>query len=133
MQKKHLYENTNQLFDNMEIINSNKKFRFATDECFNNKMLSGIRNAFPELDIMRVQDAWLSVKDDPAILEWLAKENRILLTHDIAALKDFAYERVRMNLFMPGVLVVKPNLPVKAVIDDVILIVECSKMEEWIG
>ena len=33
---------------------------------------------------------------------------------------------------MPGVLVVSQSVPVGAVIDDLVLVVECSSNEEWL-
>lgn len=46
---------------------------------------------------------------DPAVLEWAAQEERILLTHDIQTLVNDAYVRVEQGLPMPGVILV-PNL-----------------------
>ena len=56
--------------------------RFAVDEDFDNRILRGLLRLLPTLDIVRVQDAGLLGKPDPAILEWAATENRVLLTHD---------------------------------------------------
>jgi uncharacterized protein with PIN domain len=47
----------------------------------------------PMLDIVRVQDIELSGKDDPTILEWAAQEGRVLLTHDVAMITRYSYER----------------------------------------
>jgi predicted nuclease of predicted toxin-antitoxin system len=34
----------------------------------------------------------LSEADDPTVLEWAAQHNRVVLTHDIATMTNFAYE-----------------------------------------
>lgn len=39
-------------------------------------------------------EAGLSGADDPTVLAWAAVEGRVLLTHDLATMTDFAYERV---------------------------------------
>jgi hypothetical protein len=39
---------------------------------------------------------------DPAILEWAAQEGRVLLTHDVADMTKYAYERIRTGKPMPG-------------------------------
>lgn len=56
----------------------------AADENFNNDIVRGLRRRMPELDIVRIQDAGLSGADDPTVLEWAAREGRILLTHDVS-------------------------------------------------
>ena len=55
--------------------------RFAADENFNNDIVRGLRRRKPELDIVRVQEAGLSGAVDPDVLEWAAREGRVLLTH----------------------------------------------------
>jgi len=72
--------------------------RFLTDENFNGSILRGILRRIPDLDIVRVQDVGLRHADDPTILEWAAAERRILLTHDVATLIHYAYERVNREL-----------------------------------
>ncbi len=59
---------------------------FATDENYNNNILRGLVRWKPDLDILRIQDVGLSGADDPTVLEWAAKENRILLTHDVSTI-----------------------------------------------
>ena len=68
--------------------------RFAADENFNNDIVRGLRRRKPELDIVRVQEAGLSGAVDPDVLEWAAREGRVLLTHDVATMTRHAYERV---------------------------------------
>ena len=69
---------------------------YLADENFHGRIVRGLRRRRAELSILRVQDIeTLSGADDPAILEWAAQENRVLLTHDAATVTRFAYERVR--------------------------------------
>lgn len=49
----------------------------------------------PGLDLVRVQDAGLSGALDPDVLEWAAREKRVLLTHDFDTLIGRAWARVR--------------------------------------
>src|SRR5438874_2281576 len=69
--------------------------RLAADENFNNDILRGIQRRDPTADIVRIQEAGLSGADDPTVLEWAAQEGRVLLTHDVATMTRYAYERVR--------------------------------------
>ncbi|OGO73746.1 MAG: hypothetical protein A3K41_05795, partial [Chloroflexi bacterium RIFOXYD12_FULL_57_15] len=100
--------------------------RFATDENFKSAILRGILRRKPNLDIVRVQDVGLSEEDDDVILEWAAKENRILLTHDVSTITDFAYQRVRAGKSMPGVFEVGRSVSIRTAIEDILLIAETS-------
>lgn len=108
-------------------------FRFAADENFNQNIIRGILRRRPDIDIVCIQDVGLSGADDPAILEWAAKENRVLLTHDLSTMTSYAYERVRAGLPMPGVFEISPTIPTGRSIEDIPIIAECSLEGEWEG
>ena len=72
--------------------------KFAADENFDNDILRGLFRVLPNLDMVRVQDAGLSGIEDPEVLEWCARENRILLTHDVRTITKFAYDRLEAGL-----------------------------------
>jgi len=107
--------------------------RLAADENFNNDIVRGLRRQRPDLDIARVQDAGLSGANDPTILEWAAQEGRMLLTHDVATITKYAYERIQANKSMPGILEVSRRVPIGVAIEDILLIIECSFQDEWHG
>ena len=71
--------------------------RFLADENFNNQIVRGILRRNANVDIVRVQDVGLAEVDDPIILEWAAGQRRVVLTHDVSTMTDFAYQRVRAN------------------------------------
>ncbi len=105
----------------------------VSDENFNNDIVRGLLRRKPDLDIIRAQDAGLRGADDPAVLEWAAQEGRVVLTHDAATMAHFAFERVRANQPMPGVIEVADDLPIGAVIEDVLFLSEYSEQREWEG
>ena len=105
----------------------------AADENFNNDILRGLLRRKPDLDVVRVQDAGLSGADDPTVLEWAARENRVLITHDVSTITFHASKRIREGKRMPGVFEVSRSVPVKAAIDDILLLAECSLEAEWEG
>lgn len=107
--------------------------RFAVDENFNMQIVNGVLRRLPEADFLRVQDAGLEGANDPTILEWAASEGRVLLTHDVNTLTAFAYEKIAAGLPMSGVFQVPWKLPIKVVIDDILLLAECSVEGEWNG
>ena len=107
--------------------------RFAADENFNNNIIRGLLRRQPELDIIRVQDVGLRGADDLTVLEWAAQEGRVLLTHDVATITQYAYERMAAGLSMPGVFEVSLDVPIGRAIEDILLVAECSHEEEWAG
>ncbi|HKI31879.1 MAG TPA: DUF5615 family PIN-like protein [Gemmataceae bacterium] len=107
--------------------------RLAADENFNNDIVRGVRRRNPAVDILRVQDAGLSAVDDPTILEWAAQSGRVLLTHDVATMTRYAYDRVREGKPMPGVFEVGRHVPIGVAIEEIVLLAECSLDDEWEG
>lgn len=111
----------------------NVMLRLATDEDFNNRILRGVLHRAPELDIVRVQDAWLTLKDDPHVLEWAAREGRVLLTHDVTTMRKYAYDRIEAGLPMPGVFELSQDVPIGQAIEEILILAECSLEGEWEG
>ncbi|MGV0105661.1 DUF5615 domain-containing protein [Nostoc sp. DSM 114160] len=107
--------------------------KFLADENFDNTVVRGLFRRSPKIDIVRVQDVGLSGKDDPTILDWAAQEGCILLTHDVSTITRYAYDRVRQGQTMPGVIEVSLDAPVGRVIEDILVLVECSQEGELEG
>ncbi len=107
--------------------------KLAADQNFNNKILRGLQQRLPDLDIVRVQDSEAAEADDPAVLAWAAGQGRILLTHDVNTMVGYAYDRLRAGQSMAGVLEVRDKLPIGQVIEDMLLLVTCTAAEEWEG
>jgi hypothetical protein len=104
-----------------------------TDENFNGDIVRGLRRRRSGIDLLRVQDVGLSGAQDPPILEWAAHAGRIVLTHDVKTVPRYAYERVRAGMPMPGVWAVPRSVPLGRAIDDLLLLIECSREGEWEG
>jgi hypothetical protein len=107
--------------------------QLVADENFNNDIVRGLLRRRPELDIVRLQDIGLSGADDPTVLEWAARQERVLLTHDVSTITKYAYDRVRVGQPMPGVFEVSRNVPIGRAIEDILLLAECSLDGEWEG
>jgi hypothetical protein len=105
--------------------------KFAADENFNNDILHAVWRAALTLDIVRVQDTEAFGFSDPDLLRWLAKENRILLTHDVNSIPGFAKGLWKEGFTLPGIFLVHLSKPVAAVAQDILLIASCSSHEEW--
>jgi hypothetical protein len=107
--------------------------QFLADENLNNQIVRGVLRQSSDIDIVRVQDVGLSGADDPTVLAWAAQEGRIVLTHDVATMTTFAYQRIQAGLSMPGLFEVSRRVPVGVAIEEIILIADCSIKGEWEG
>jgi hypothetical protein len=107
--------------------------RFLADENFNNQIVRGVLRRNSDVAIVRVQDVGLAEADDPTVLEWAAQNGRIVLTHDVTTMTNFAYERVQAGLSMPGLFEVSRRVPVGLAIEEILLLDECSLEGEWEG
>ncbi|MCU0285291.1 MAG: DUF5615 family PIN-like protein [Acidobacteria bacterium] len=107
--------------------------RFAVDENFNNNIIRGLIRRNSHIDIVRIQDVGLSGADDPTVLEWAASQGRILLTHDVATITYYAYERIKADQRMPGVFEASISSPIGQIIEDILLLIDLSFENEWEG
>jgi predicted nuclease of predicted toxin-antitoxin system len=106
---------------------------FLADENLKRKIVTGLLRRNPSVDVVRVQDAGLTGVDDRILLEWAARQDRVLLTHDVQTLVGFAWEFVRLGKPMAGVIVLGRNLRVSQAVEELLLIAECSEAEDWAG
>jgi hypothetical protein len=104
--------------------------RLLSDEDAHEDIIRGLRRREPGLDIIRVEDVGLDHTPDPVILEWAAKENRVLISGDLNTMVGFAWSRVQAGLPMPGILALLENVGIGRVIDDILLAALCYSPDE---
>ena len=105
--------------------------KFLTDENFDNRIVRGLKRRLPDVDIVRVQDVEIAGADDTTVLTWAMESQRILLTHDARTIPVHTYEMLAEGKSIAGVLIVSDALPIGPVIDDIVVIIECSTAEDW--
>lgn len=91
------------------------------DENFNGRILRGLLEKHADLTISRVQDSPAYKAPDPALLEYAAVNGAVVVTHDTQTMPAFAYNRVRVGLPMPGVIVVSQACPIGQAIEELYL------------
>lgn len=106
---------------------------FLADENLKRKIIRGLLRRNPSVDVVRAQDVGLTGVEDRILLEWAARHNRILLTHDVQTLVGFAWELVETGKPMAGVIVLGRNLPISEAVEELLLIAECSEPNDWSG
>ena len=104
---------------------------FVTDEHIARATIVGLQREVEDIDIVRVQDVGLRTLDDPTILAWAAEHERVLITHDITTMPDFAHERVAADQPMPGVFVVPAGMPIGVAVAELAVIAVASEPGEW--
>ncbi|MPZ17654.1 MAG: hypothetical protein GEV06_07065 [Luteitalea sp.] len=103
------------------------------DENLNHQILRGLRLRLPALDYIVAQNATLRGAADETVLEWAAEHGRILVTHDVNTVPRHAYDRVRADQPMPGVVLVPGNLGVGLAISELATLIECSTTAECVN
>ncbi len=105
--------------------------RFAADENFDGTILKELHKRLPDLDIVRVQDTEMYQAPDPQVLEWAARVNRIVLTHDVQTLVGDAYTRIEQGLPMPGVILIPSTLGIGLALDELEVAIGAGKPEDF--
>jgi hypothetical protein len=104
----------------------------AVDEDFDLRAIHALRRRVPALDVALVRDA-AGGAPDPVVLEWAARQSRVLLTRDRKTLLAHACERIERGLYMPGVLAVQSGVSFANIVDDLELVVVCGVPEDFDG
>lgn len=101
-----------------------------TDENVRASIIRALLQQRPELDLVRVDEVGLRSTDDPLILAWAAERGRVLLTHDRRTMTRHAYERVRNQQEMPGVIVLDDRVSPGDLVPEILRAVEHESPEQ---
>jgi hypothetical protein len=78
-----------------------------------------------------MQEVGLRTEADEVLLAWAAENDRLLITHDASTIPGAAYARVLEGQTMPGVVVIRSNLPIGQTIEHVLELAGASYENEW--
>lgn len=107
--------------------------RIALDENFDYDIIKGVLQYLPDLDVVSAQDVGLHGAPDEIILEWAAREGRVLFTHDARTMPTPAYARIAAGQKMTGVFIVRWASQLGPIIEDLLLLANASRPGEWEG
>jgi hypothetical protein len=106
--------------------------RFQADADFNQVILLAAIRREPSLDFQTASVGGVLGLADPQVLAKAAMDARVLVTHDqrtmIRHFKEFIVQQTSA-----GLIVVRQSLPIRAVVDDLLLINAVTEAEEWIN
>lgn len=100
------------------------------DENLDGRIVRGLQMHHPEIDLLRVQETDAFEQEDDVVLAVAAREDRVLLAHDLATIPVFAAHRIAAGMPMPGVIIVPPQGRISAIIFEVALFAICTEPGE---
>ncbi len=103
------------------------------DENLNHRIVRGVLRLVPNLNYRLIPAVGLKGAPDSVVLEAAAKENRVLVTHDLRTIPKHAYERLKAGILMTGVVAIPDDLPIRLAIQDLALLAECANHEDIRG
>jgi Domain of unknown function (DUF5615) len=106
--------------------------RFQADADLNQIIVSAVGRRYPEIDLRTATVAGLAGLKDAEVLALAARDGRILITHDHSTMPRHFGDFTRTTP-SPGLIVVPQSLPVREVVDALILIWAATQSEEWIN
>lgn len=106
--------------------------RFQADADLNHILIKAVLRREPMIDFQTSEAAGIRGLSDPEVLEFAAREHRLLVTHDRKTMpKHFADFVEHTDSY--GVIVVPQRLAISSAVDDLVLIWAASEVEEWVN
>ncbi len=102
--------------------------RLVADENLNGYIIAGVVRRLSRVDLVTATEVGLKGATDPELMGWAAREDRVLLTHDIiTTLLHFANERMRRGQPMSGVIAINRDLRLSESIEDWSLLLNAAR------
>jgi hypothetical protein len=106
--------------------------RFQADADFNEEIVSGLRRRHPEIDFQTAGEGKIRGLPDPEVLTRAAEDGRILVTHDRRTMPAHFADFIQHNE-SPGVIIISQRVSVIRAMDELTLVWEASRGEEWVN
>ncbi|MCS6783239.1 MAG: DUF5615 family PIN-like protein [Gloeomargarita sp. SKYG98] len=102
--------------------------KFLLDEDVHGAIYRGLRRR--GLDVARVIEVNLGGQADDVVLAWAAAAERVVVSQDRATMSLAASRRIQQGQGMPGLLLIRRNASIGAVLQDVELIASAANPTE---
>ncbi len=104
--------------------------KLLLDENVEKALFLGLKRRYPGLDAVRVVDVGLGGKSDAEVLEWAAREGRVLVSRDQATLSAEAVRRIEGGKPMPGLILLRRGVGVGRILEDLELLLATARPGE---
>lgn len=106
---------------------------FLADHDFNEHIVLGLMRREPAIDLIRCRDVGLANELDVKVLEYAAAVQKVVVSHDVNTMSAEASLRIKRGVVMSGLVLVPQSSPVRAVVEDLLLIWSATTADEWHG
>jgi hypothetical protein len=107
--------------------------RFLADNDLNDAIVVGLRRREPAAEFARLRDLGMASWSDVDVLDFAARTNWIVVSHDVNTMREAASIRVAAGLAMNGLLLAHQRSSVSWIIESLLLVWAVSEAEEWVG
>ena len=94
--------------------------RFLADNDLNDAIAVGVLRREPAAEFARLRDLDLATRSDPEVLDFAARENWIVVSHDVNTMREAGSTRLAVGLPMNGLLLAHQRTPVSAIIESLL-------------
>jgi predicted nuclease of predicted toxin-antitoxin system len=107
------------------------KIRFLADADLNKAIVAGLLRREPAIDFLTAHAAGLRGMSDSEVLTLAARQQRVLVSHDVGTMPAQFRAFRGAGTPSPGVFLVPQNVDLGAAIEDLLLIWLASDAAEW--
>jgi hypothetical protein len=106
--------------------------KWLSDENFDNDIVRGVLRRSPRFDVVRAQDlVEVAGRTDAVLLDWASQNDRIVLTHDLSTIIPAMRQQLQRTDSCAPIVLVPDSLPLGLVIEEILLLDECSTKADW--
>jgi predicted nuclease of predicted toxin-antitoxin system len=87
--------------------------RFLADNDLNHAIDVGTRRREPAAEFVALRDLGLATRSDPEVLDFAARENWIVVSHEVNTMREAVSNRLVAGLPMSGLLLAHQRTPVE--------------------
>lgn len=98
------------------------QIQFLADNNLDADIIRGVLRREPSIQFEHARDLDLHEMSDPDLLDYAAKHNFVIVSHDVRTMIHYAEERVRRGEKMSGLLIVRQLTAIKPVIESLLLL-----------
>lgn len=107
--------------------------RFLADHDLNGRIIDGLLRRMAAAEFIRLRKVLPTDTPDPEVLAFAAGAGWVVVSHDVNTMTAAAHARVAAGEAMAGLVVARQSLPVRAAIDDLLLLWTATEADEWHG